>query len=149
EQLLSRRESARISQAVETSADKIQFRVVSPPFLPSIPSGPPRMVLLSAVLVAAFGVGTGAALLLGRTEDTVSRIEALESFGLPVYGGVSLVETVEQRARRAMDGALLVTGVVTLVLIYGFLMIYAHDLGALARAAQQFLPSLTEMLNHG
>src|SRR5262249_40424840 len=46
EDMLPRRESARISQAVDTTVDVVQFRVVDPPTVPAKASGPNRNVIL-------------------------------------------------------------------------------------------------------
>ena len=60
EQVLTRRESARLSEQVEQTADDVQFRVVDPPFVPAKPSGPKKLLFSIATLVA--GIGAGAAL---------------------------------------------------------------------------------------
>src|SRR5258708_25675881 len=51
DELIGRREAAKMADAVETTGEKIQFRIVDPPQIPSMPSRPPRLILKSAVLV--------------------------------------------------------------------------------------------------
>lgn len=78
EELLARRETARLSEAVENTSTKTQFRVVEPPSLPVKPSGLPRLILLSAVLVGAIGVSVGTALLLHEIEGPVTSLDDLK-----------------------------------------------------------------------
>jgi uncharacterized protein involved in exopolysaccharide biosynthesis len=56
-ELLERRESARLSQGVETTASDVTFRVVDPPFVPRAPSEPNKIALNAMVLVLAVGAG--------------------------------------------------------------------------------------------
>ncbi len=52
EELVNRRESARMAQEVDSKSNKIQFKVVDPPQLPLKPSAPNRPLFMSMVLVA-------------------------------------------------------------------------------------------------
>ncbi len=57
EELLQRRESARLSDDVEQNVDDIQFRIIDPPFVPVRPSAPKKWLLSAGTFVAALGVG--------------------------------------------------------------------------------------------
>ncbi|MDR3415870.1 MAG: GNVR domain-containing protein, partial [Nevskia sp.] len=63
-ELLSRRESMRISAAADNDAEKIKMQIIDPPLVPQIPVAPKRALLLSAVLVAGVGAGLGLAILM-------------------------------------------------------------------------------------
>ncbi|MEZ5575234.1 MAG: GNVR domain-containing protein [Candidatus Competibacteraceae bacterium] len=52
EQLLARRESARLSQQAEKARQEVRFRVVDPPRVPINPTGPRRLLLMTLVLGA-------------------------------------------------------------------------------------------------
>ncbi|UTM59950.1 hypothetical protein L4174_017940 [Photobacterium sp. CCB-ST2H9] len=90
EELLSRRESALISQKVGAASDDITFRVVDPPRAPIKPSGPFRPLLLAIVLVFGVGAGLGLAFFVSQLYPTTTSARQLyQMTGLPVLGGVS------------------------------------------------------------
>ncbi|MBF0391639.1 MAG: hypothetical protein HQL38_03055 [Alphaproteobacteria bacterium] len=149
EALLARRESARISQAVDTTTDAIQFRIVEPANVPAIATGPNRPLMLSMVLLFALGAGVGAAILLARTDDTIGAPESLESFGLPVHGGVSLIADVGLHGQRVAERGALVASGVLLIASWALLMIFARDLGAVSALAQAQMQPLTKVVSHG
>ncbi|MBV9521980.1 MAG: chain-length determining protein, partial [Alphaproteobacteria bacterium] len=92
DELVQRRESAKLADAVETTGDKIQFRIVDPPQIPSIPSGPPRLVFMSVVLVGSLGLGLAAAFLMSQLDDAFISLASLrEQVGLPVLGSISRI----------------------------------------------------------
>ena len=102
EQLLARREAARISQAVESDTEAVKFRIVEPPEIPKSPSMPNRPLFLGAVLLIAIGAGGGAAFLRTQLEETYYSPENLETaFQIPVLGTVTQVLNVQEGAKRA------------------------------------------------
>ncbi len=123
EELIQRRESARLSQEADESADDIKLKVIEPPRVPLTPVGPDRPKFLSAVLVVALGAGAVVAFFLSQLRPRFFTTEALKDFaGIPVLGGVSLVQSSKQRTERRME--LAAFGMVLLMLIglYGGLM---------------------------
>lgn len=91
EELLSRRESARLSENRETSGGKVSFRTIEAPLVPLMPSGPDRLLLFPAVLVAGCAAGVGAAFLRGLVDDTFMSVRQLRShYTVPVVGALSL-----------------------------------------------------------
>jgi polysaccharide chain length determinant protein (PEP-CTERM system associated) len=99
EQLMKRRESARISEDVETNASDVTFRVIDPPFVPIEPSEPDKVMLNLAVLVLALGAGVGVALLRSLLHPVVVDARMLaQSTTLPLLGVVTQNKTkAEQR----------------------------------------------------
>jgi polysaccharide chain length determinant protein (PEP-CTERM system associated) len=129
EQLLARREQARMAQAAEERTDTVQFRIIDPPRLPAEPSAPNRLALFSGVLAAGLAIGAGAALLLAQFEDSFADIERLRgSFALPVLGIVSRLETPKLRRRRAVAGAAFAAGLLVLAGAYAGLMLVSPRL---------------------
>lgn len=96
--LVQRRESAQISQDVESNADDVTFRVVDPPFVPSKPAEPNKLLLNAAVLVGSIGGGVGVALLLSLLQPIVMDARMLaQATGLPLLGAVSFNKSPRQR----------------------------------------------------
>jgi len=117
DQLLARRESARLAQDLETKADSVEFRVVDPPQVPLTPSGPNRLLFLSVVLVGGVGAGISLAFALSQIDDSISNVLRLrESFALPVLGGVSAIVSRTRKRRHLMEVsgfAMVTTGLFT------------------------------------
>jgi len=114
DQLLARRESARISQAVESDTESVKFQIVEPPEVPTSPVSPNRPLFLGALLMIAIGAGGGAAFLRTQVEDTFYTPEQLENaFQIPVLGTVTQVLNVQEGAKRAAKtlGFLVASGV--------------------------------------
>lgn len=91
EQLLARREAARMAEAADNKADKVRLRVVDPPQVPRIPVGPNRLLLVSGIFLAGLGAGGGLAVLLMQLDRTFYTTRDLRALGLPILGGISLV----------------------------------------------------------
>ena len=123
EELLVRREAAQIAQAAETQADKVKLTVVDPPQLPRLPVSPNRLVLIPMVLLAGIGAGGGLAFLLGQFDRSFRTIEDLRALGLPVLGGVGLLEATISRRRIASTVGFF-AGFAVLVVVFGGLLAY-------------------------
>ncbi|CAK0757238.1 Polysaccharide chain length determinant protein, PEP-CTERM locus subfamily [Azospirillaceae bacterium] len=95
EELLARRESARLSEAVEASDDKLHFRIVEPPQVPVRPSFPNRPLFNAGILIIALAMGGGFMVFLHQLDDTVTSSAQLgELFNLRVIGEVPSVHKV-------------------------------------------------------
>jgi len=104
EEMLGRRESAKIAQDLETKANKIQFRVIDPPKVPVKPSGPNRLLFLSAVLIGGLGAGAAFAFVLSQIDDSIPSTARLkEIFTLPILGAVSAIISTADRRRRVFE----------------------------------------------
>lgn len=101
DELLNRREAARIAAEVDTRTERVSFRVVEPPALPLVPASPPRLLLLAAVPLLAGGLGVGLVMLRGLVTDPFDSVRKLQAtYPLRVLGAVSEVLTPAARARR-------------------------------------------------
>lgn len=90
QELVSRRDSARMAQAVTGSAAANQYQVTRAPTVPLSPTGPDRKLYLA--LAAAFALAAGAGLAYVRASITgifVSARAVEDAFQLPVIGTVS------------------------------------------------------------
>lgn len=89
EALVQRLESANISEEAQQTAETVKFRVVEPPVIPLLPSGPNRVALSTIVLLASLAAGLGTALLLAQLRPVFSSRDMLAQLtGLPVLGSV-------------------------------------------------------------
>ncbi|MGO4893919.1 XrtA system polysaccharide chain length determinant [Flavobacterium sp. W21_SRS_FM6] len=90
EELLSRRESAELSQKADVSSDDVKFKVLTPPLAPTKPSGPNRLIGYTLVLILGFGSGLGIAFLVSQINPILTRGSQLTSMtSYPVLGNVS------------------------------------------------------------
>ncbi len=100
EELLERRESARLSEAVENRRNNISFRLIEPPHRSERPVAPNRTLFNTAVLVLAIGAGLGLALALSiHAGAFITGSELSEAFGLPVIGIVTRLQRGDDRRR--------------------------------------------------
>lgn len=118
--LVERREAARLAQSAGQSASDISFRVIEPPIVPVRPSGPNRLLLISAVLVAAFGAGLAWSFLNYLLKPTFIGVhQARQNLGLPVLGSVSLYLSPEHRQKRQRQLFSFLTATFMLICVYG------------------------------
>lgn len=104
EELLARRESARISQAQEASASAVKFRVIDPPQLPVTASSPNRPLLYLLSLIAGLGAGGGLAFLLATLNDGfISSTQLGKAMNLPVLGRISLLLNAAEELKIRRD----------------------------------------------
>jgi polysaccharide chain length determinant protein (PEP-CTERM system associated) len=98
DELLKRRESARISEDVESKSSDVTFRVIDPPFVPLHPSDPNKLLLHAGVLLFALAIGAGISLLVSSINPMVADARTLANItGLPLLG------TVTENRDRASD----------------------------------------------
>lgn len=121
--LLKRVEQSRITQDAEQSKDEVTFRIIDPPTVPLIPSGPNRPLLFTAVLVLAVVAAIAVAVGLNLAKPVFYTSRDLQArFGIPVLGAIRLARSPREVAagrRRAVVFAMSLAG---LLLSYGTLM---------------------------
>ena len=129
EELLQRREQARMGEAADTRANKIEFRVIDPPQAPISPVSPNRPLLFSGVLVAAIGAAVFLPILLLQFDKSFRSLVSVRALGLPVLGSISWVIMPAARRRIGLQVAALCASMCVLVGIYAVLL--AHSTGVL------------------
>jgi polysaccharide chain length determinant protein (PEP-CTERM system associated) len=123
EQLLIRRESAKMGGKIDESPENVKFRIVDPPTEPLLPSGPNRPLLITLVLFVAVGIGTAFAFLLSQLKSVFYTRQDLEDItGLPVLGIVSMVlsENILRKQRVSLVSFLFALSL--LIVGYGLLI---------------------------
>jgi polysaccharide chain length determinant protein (PEP-CTERM system associated) len=127
EELLARREAAKLSQDADSSADKVEFRVVEPPEVPLVPSSPNRSILVTLVLLVGGGAGVGFAFLLAQLNNAFTTIQQMRAaFPLPVLGGVSEVAMMPHRRWRASGVVGFAAGVFGLAIAYATIIAFVR-----------------------
>lgn len=124
EEMLERRESARLGGDVENSAGDVSFRVIDPPFVPLKPSEPNKLILNAAVFIVALGGGAAIALLISLLQPLVADGRMLSNAtGLPLLGSVTFAKTPEQRRKERWKLVAFSVGCAALCLMFGGVLI--------------------------
>ena len=116
-------ELARISQDVKTNSDAMRFRIIEPPAVPVVPSGPKRVLFLLAVLCASIGGGLGIAFLLSQMDDVFATPQRLrEAFDIPVVGSVCWIPSKADKVKRFFDAMSVSAGAGAILVFCGLLI---------------------------
>ena len=119
EQLVSRRESASMSEDVD-SAGLAEFRIIDPPRIAPNPVFPNRVALICLVMLAALGAGLASSYAMAQVFPTFHGVAALREFTQrPVLGSVSMIETGLMLWRRRFANAAFASGFAALIVTYG------------------------------
>lgn len=120
DQLVQRRESAKMSEGVDATAGLAEFRVIDPPRVSPRPVFPSRAMLLPLVLLAAVAAGLLVAFGLTQVYPTVHDARSLrDTAGRPVLGTISMLADAAIRNRERMATVMFAVGFGGLLLFYG------------------------------
>jgi polysaccharide chain length determinant protein (PEP-CTERM system associated) len=98
ETLLNKREAARLTGNIERDSNDVKIQLLDPPFVPSRPTDPDRLVLNALTLIASITVGVLAAFFLSMLHPVFYNQRSLEHLTqLPVLGSVSLSQRPAER----------------------------------------------------
>ncbi|CAG9933522.1 XrtA system polysaccharide chain length determinant [Candidatus Nitrotoga arctica] len=125
ESLIGRRESAKLSGELSATSDMLTFKVIDPPTVPLVPSGPNRLMLFSLVFVGALLGGIGSALLMSQIRPTfLSQNSLRESIGLPILGTVTMNWTANEIIKRKRSLYAFGLSISLLVALYSVVMVF-------------------------
>ena len=133
EDLLGRREAAKIGNEVDTKTQTVKFRIIDPPDSSPTPVAPKRALLLSMVLLGGIGAGIAFAFALCLIDDSVKSLSELRDFvKVPVLGAISTVTAIVQPRRHVVaQTAFFSISCIALVAAYlGILSMVAMKLSA-------------------
>lgn len=123
EQLLQRRETAKISGEMSDTTELVTFRIIDPPTAPQTPTGPNRVRLFSLVLLAALASGIGIAFVISQIRPSFHSQSSLrELTGRPVLGTVAMIWTDQEIIKQKKNLYALGISVLFLLIFYGILM---------------------------
>ncbi len=121
--LLSKRDSAKISEQAAQSSDEVKFKIVDPPFVPQVPSGPNRLLFMSVVLLAGMVAGIGFAIFMSQLQPVFFTGRDLrQALAVPLLGSVAMCRSpsAQRNHRIALTGFAAASAV--LLLVYGTLI---------------------------
>ncbi len=125
--LVEEKQSLDLRTDVEGADEVMSLRVVEQPVTPNHPSGPPRLLFLTATFVGAICVGVGVALLLSMLRPVVITVDQLRAqFDLPILGNVTKTLSEQENRQRSID--LLSFGGASLALVLVFFSFIAFDI---------------------
>ncbi len=139
EELVESRDRLDLTTFLGPGAQGVDYKVLERPRRAFKPVSPPRLLLILASIVFAFGVGAAGALALTLIDKTYTQTgELQEAFGLPVLGAIS--EAPSQFVRRARVADLLKLGAACAALLilaggYVYWEVFRPPSGDAARAA--------------
>ena len=106
-QLVARREKAKISEDVEAGGDQVKFRVIEPPFAPQRPHFPNRPLFDAFVLLLALGIGYGVSLLISFFQPVFYNQNDIRNvMSTPILGSIRKFDTPGVLRRRRLNLAL-------------------------------------------
>jgi len=126
-ELVTRREQAKMTEDADTGNKQVKFRIIEPPRVPTKPFFPNRPLFDAAVLLLALGIGYGLGLLLSMAKPVFYNTKDLREFtGLPVLGSVMKFDTHKVLVKRKRNVYLFLIANISLILVAGA-AIYLHS----------------------
>jgi uncharacterized protein involved in exopolysaccharide biosynthesis len=117
--LLKSRESARLSQELDSQEQTIAVRVVEPPEKPQYPAAPNRLLFNSLVLLAGIAGGVALAIFLGLASEKFSTSDqVIGRFNFPLVGVVTLGQNPAEARRMHLAATAMLTSTGLLLLCY-------------------------------
>lgn len=103
-ELLERRELMKVGLEAEQSVDEVKIKILEPTRLPLEPTGPPRILLSSVVLMLALGAGAAISVILSQLNPRLIDVPDVKGLtGLPVLGVISMVSNEAHRQQRRLE----------------------------------------------
>ncbi len=124
QKLIASRESAKLSGDLSATTEMMTFKVIDPPTLPRIPTGPNRPLLFSLVFAGAILAGIGAAFLMSQIRPTfMSQSVLREVTGLPILGTVAMNWTDQEKIKSRRSLYIFGASFIFLLTLYAAIML--------------------------
>jgi len=96
--LLNKRETARVTGQQQIDSNDVKIRLIDPPFVPSRPTDPDKLLLNALVLFGSVAAGIAVGFFLSLLHPVFYNRRALEHYtSIPVLGGVSMSQKTSGR----------------------------------------------------
>ena len=126
-ELVARRERAKISEDVEAGSDQIKFRIIEPPFAPQRSHFPNRPLFDAAMLLLALGIGYGLSLLISLFQPVFyNQNDIRNAMTTPILGSIKKFDTPDVLNKRRRNLALFSSVNILLLCAAGYL-IFLHS----------------------
>ncbi len=104
DELLARRDRLQLTRNLGAAGRGVEYQIFERPQQALLPSDPPRLLLIFGAVIAALGVGAGAAFVLTLLDKSYTQASELQAaFGLTVLGALSEVSSASVREMRRRD----------------------------------------------
>ena len=128
DELVRRRETARITEDVEKTGGTIKIEILDPPRIPVRPSGPDRMIYNSVVFILGLAMAIGLSFLVSQIRPVVHDQRTLRNLtGLPVFGIVSRITTETMKKQKRIEYGGFITTLLLLFSAFGGLLIIEYQ----------------------
>jgi hypothetical protein len=108
-----------MAQEADQSEDDVKVKIIEPPRVPLLPTGPNRLLFASIVLIVGLGAGAGLSFVLSQLNPRVVDVPELKELsGLPVIGVISMTSSPMHRQQRRYELMAFSAALSGLVLIY-------------------------------
>jgi protein tyrosine kinase modulator len=133
--LISRRENARLAQEVGLSGGNVAYEIINTPRVPAKPSGPKRVLLLTAVLFVAMCAGLGWGFLMYLIQPTfIDSSQINNKINRPILGSVGLYMTAEHKKSRRLQLASFMLVLSLLVVLFIIVVVFNASGSEMLRA---------------
>jgi polysaccharide chain length determinant protein (PEP-CTERM system associated) len=119
DELVSRREGMRISDAAEKKASNIKLVIIDPPTAPRVPVAPNRVLLSIGVLLAGLGAGAGVIAAMLALDQSFHSVAELRALGMTVIGSVSLAVLPMTNLQKVRQVSLFGAASAALFMVFG------------------------------
>lgn len=135
QELLNRREAAKMGQEMQAQTQTVSYRIIDPPELPRKPIGPNRPLFLGIVLIAGLMAGGGLAFVLVHVDDAIrNTVQLQHSVPFPLLGCVSLLRSELSRRQALVSTACFSLTVVGLLGVFGIMLAEVSYLRVVAQS---------------
>jgi len=124
QELLKRRESAKISGKLGAASKLMSFKIIDPPTVPEMPVGPDRASFYSIAFFIALAAGISFAFALNQLRPSFhSQGKLREITGMPVLGTIPMIWTSKEKTEHKKRLYALGLSLLSLLGSYGILMV--------------------------
>ncbi|SFP44819.1 polysaccharide chain length determinant protein, PEP-CTERM locus subfamily [Nitrosomonas cryotolerans] len=129
EKLLERRVSAEMSGELTSNSGLLSFKIIDPPKVPEIPTGPDRTKLFTFVFLGALLVGVGVAFIISQIRPAFhSSNDLREVTGITVLGAIPMVWTDQQKLKSRNRLYIFGFSLLFLSILYMVLILYVKQI---------------------